>query len=135
MYEIIRRMIDHVVTDLVEATRDRLAEFAPASIDDIRASGRQIVAFSDPVYEEHVSLKRFLLKNLYKHSRVREMTDRAADIVQGLFTRYMQDPGQMPPEFADPARAGSERDRARVVADYVAGMTDRFAIREYERLA
>ncbi len=134
VYEIIRRMIDGVVSDLIEATRSRLAELAPETIDDVRAHGRVLVGFSDEVNEQHVSLKRFLMRNLYKHEKVREMTDRARHMVETLFERYMADLEQMPEEFSKTAAGGDEAGKARVVADYVAGMTDRFAIKEYERL-
>lgn len=134
VYEIIRRMINFVVTDLIEATQARLAELDPQSIDDVRAHSAPIVAFSDDVYEQHVSLKHFLMTNLYKHDKVREMTGRARDMVAALFGRYMADIGEMPDEFSSRAAAGDEAGRARVVADYVAGMTDRFAIKEFERM-
>ncbi len=134
VYEIIRRMIDGVVSDLIEATRSRLAELAPETIDDVRAHGRVLVGFSDEVNEQHVSLKRFLMRNLYRHEKVREMTDRARHMVETLFERYMADLEQMPEEFSKAAAGGDEAGKARVVADYVAGMTDRFAIKEYERL-
>ncbi len=134
VYEIIRRMIDGVVSDLIEATRSRLAELAPETIDDVRAHGRVLVGFSDEVNEQHVSLKRFLMRNLYRHEKVREMTDRARHMVETLFERYMGDLDEMPEEFSKAAAGGDEAGKARVVADYVAGMTDRFAIKEYERL-
>lgn len=135
VYEIIRRMINHVVSDLITTTRQRLAELKPQSIDDIRAADRPVVAFSDETYEQHLALKRFLMTNLYRHEKVREMTDRASTMVTQLFAAYMNDPRQMPAEFAVAAGKVDESGRARVVADYVAGMTDRFAIREFERLA
>ncbi len=134
VYEIIRRMINYVVTDLIETTRGRLETLAPDSIEDIRAHDQVIVAFSDDVHAQHVALKRFLMKNLYKHARVTEMTEQARDMVQVLFRSYMDDAGRLPREFATRARAGGEAERARVVADYIAGMTDRFAIKEHERL-
>ena len=134
VYEIIRRMINHVVTDLIEATAERLAQTAPSSIDDVRQASA-LVAFSAEAAEHHQSLKRFLMANLYKHDRVVQMTDRARHMVETLFAGYMADARQMPEQFADPAESGDEALRARTVADYVAGMTDRFAIKEFERLS
>ena len=134
VYEIIRRMINHVVTDLIEATQARLRAIDPGSIDEIRDRSDVIVAFSDDIYTKHLSLKQFLMRNLYKHDKVSQMTDRARHTVKTLFDAYMADIRRMPDEFSSRAAAGDEEARARVVADYVAGMTDRFAIREFERL-
>jgi dGTPase len=137
VYEVIRRMIGHLVADLIETTRAGLDAVAPASIDDVRNQPEPIVRFSDGVHEQHVALKRFLYRNLYRHEKVRVMTDRAKETVKFLFDRYLEQPEEMGADFSAPAlAAGSDRSRrARVVADYIAGMTDRFAIREHERLA
>jgi dGTPase len=136
IYEIIRRMIDKVVTDLIDSTTRRLDSLAPESIEDIRAQRDVVVALSDRVYEQHAALKQFLSKHLYRHDKVRVMTDKAKLMVEVLFERYMSDPGQMPAEFCSRATANgaNESTKARVVADYVAGMTDRFAIAEHDRL-
>ncbi|MEX0975530.1 MAG: deoxyguanosinetriphosphate triphosphohydrolase [Woeseia sp.] len=137
LYEIVRRMINYVVTDLIENTRTNLAELRPASIDDIRRHGKPVVQFSDPVLAAHMELKRFLNRGFYRHEKVKVMTDKAKAIVQLLFKRYMDDPTTMAPDFSTPALAAAhdETTRARIVADYIAGMTDRFAIAEHERLA
>ena len=94
------------------------------------------MALSEEVFAMHTSLKRFLNKQLYRHDKVREMTDQTKAMIAVLFDRYMTDPGQLPAEFSARASAdgGTESVRARVVADYIAGMTDRFAIAEYDRL-
>lgn len=135
VYEIIRRMINHVVSDLIVASGERISALRPQDIADIRAAGHPVVAFSDAVYEQHVALKKFLMANFYKHEKVQDMTGKARTMVATLFAAYIAEPEQMPAEFSQ-AAAGAERtDQARVVADYVAGMTDRFAIREYQRLA
>ena len=137
IYEIIRRMINKVVTDLIDITTRRLESLAPDSIEEIRAQQDPLVVLSDSVFEEHGALKQFLSKHLYRHDKVREMTDKAKLMVEVLFERYMSDPGQMPGEFNSRATANevNESIKARVVADYVAGMTDRFAIAEHDRLA
>lgn len=134
VYEIIRRMIDHVVSDLMRATEHRLVAVAPQSIDDVRTCGQRLVGFSDEVREQHLSLKQFLRENLYRHEHVVAMTDRAKETVRSLFEAYMNDVHAMPDEFAVRAESTAVEERARTVADYIAGMTDRFAIREHERL-
>ncbi len=134
IYETIRRMIGAVVTDLIENTRANIDAAAPQSIDDVRKAGKALVAFSDEVFEQHVSLKRFLQKHLYSHEKKLEMTRRAQRIVRELFDLYSADINLLPPEFASRADGQDQAGRARVVADYVAGMTDRYAIAEHERL-
>jgi dGTPase len=137
LHEVVRRMINHVVTDLIENTRTNLAELQPASIEDVRRHGKPLVQFSDSVFTKHTELKRFLNHSFYRHEKVKVMTDKAKVIVQLLFEHYMDDPTAMAADFSAPALTAGhdEMSRARIVADYVAGMTDRFAIAEYERLA
>jgi len=136
IYEIIRRMINYVVSDLIDRTASRLNELGPSSIDDVRAESAPIVGFSDEVLEKHTKLKRFLNTNLYEHEQVLGMTGEAKDMIVVLFDRYMNNTQEMPAEFANRACTddASKTDKARVVADYIAGMTDRFAIAEHERL-
>jgi dGTPase len=136
IYEIIRRMIDKVVTDLIDNTTRQLEALAPDSIECIRGQRDAIAVLSDDVYEKHTALKQFLSKHLYRHDKVREMTDKAKLMIQILFERYMNNPGQMPAEFCSRAtdKDADESGQARVVADYIAGMTDRFAIAEHDRL-
>ncbi|HZX22799.1 MAG TPA: deoxyguanosinetriphosphate triphosphohydrolase [Woeseiaceae bacterium] len=138
IHEVIRRMINRVVTDLIRETAGRLRAAQPRCIDEVRDQEGPLVGFSDEVREQHLSLKRFLHANLYRHHRVLGMTLKARRVVEVLFAAYMDEPRLMPAEFASAARsAGREHGdaaRARVVADYVAGMTDRYAIAEHERL-
>ena len=131
IYEIIRRMINLVVSDLIEQTASRLEELKLSSIDDVRSQKASIVGLSDQVFEKHLSLKRFLNKNLYLHEQVLDTTGEAKGMLERLFEWYLNDPQQMPAEFAERAR---KEDKPRVVADYIAGMTDRFAISEHERM-
>ncbi len=137
IYEIIRRMINTVVTDLIDQTASRLNELRPSSIDDIRSESAPIVGFSDEIFEKHSNLKSFLNRNLYHHEKVLGMVGEAKGMIEMLFDRYMTEPEEMPAEFAGRAATddGDQTGKARVVADYVAGMTDRFAIAEYERLS
>ena len=93
-----------------------------------------MVGFSEPVQEMHGALKQFLHENLYRHNRVRSMNERTKSMIDLLFGCYMADPDEMPSSFSEQGNA-SDADRARVVADYIAGMTDRFAVAEHERLA
>jgi dGTPase len=136
IYEIIRRMINKVVTDLIDNTQQRLDAVGPGSITDVREHPEPLVALGEEVFAMHTSLKQFLHKKLYRHDKVREMTDEAKAMIEVLFDRYMADPGQLPTDFAARASVddGSTTKKARVVADYIAGMTDRFAIAEYDRL-
>jgi len=135
IYEIIRRMIDTVVTDLIDETQRRLDADKPASINDVRKAGRPLVGMSDAVYEQHTALKRFLNEHLYRHEKKLEMTARVQAVVAELFATFMSDTATMPAQFASAAESQDEAGRARVVADYVAGMTDRFALAEHERIS
>jgi dGTPase len=137
IYEIIRRMINYVVSDLIDQTTLRLNELRPSSINDIRAQRLPIVGFSNEVHEKHMNLKLLLNKNLYHHQKVLSMMEEAKSMIEVLFDRYMSNPEKMPSEFAARARIHDKHQtrKARVVADYIAGMTDRFAIAEHERLS
>ena len=138
VHETIRRMIDRVVRDVVSASAARIADAAPQSIDAVRAETAPLIVMSDAVREEHLELKRFLNTHLYRHYRVLRMTNKARKVLRELFEVFMQDIDLLPDEHRQ-AAANAERQhgkpgRARVVADYVAGMTDRYAIVEHRRL-
>lgn len=135
IYEIIRRMIGAVVSDLIEETRNRIQAAAPGSIDDVRNAGKPLVSMSDAMYEKHVSLKKFLHRHLYSHEQKLAMTREVQAMVQDLFAAYMEDINRMPEQFAAAASAADGAARARVVADFIAGMTDRYAIAAHETLA
>jgi len=136
--EIVRHMIDHVVTDVITTSTAAIHEAAPANIADVRTQRRALIAMSDWMSAEHHQLKHFLRDHVYKHYRVLRMTNKAQQVVTALFNAFMQTPELMPPEyqhgaaklFATAGTAG----RARVVADYIAGMTDRYAVLEHERV-
>lgn len=138
IHETIRRMINRVVKDVVATSAQRIAAVAPESIDAVRAQREPLIRMSDAVHAEHVELKRFLHANLYRHNRVLGMTTKARKTVRELFETFMQDVDLLPPEHRDAALAaegqGGKAARARVVADYIAGMTDRFALAEHQRL-
>ncbi len=134
IYEIIRRMINTVVTDLIDQTRANIKEFSPQSIDDVRRAGKPLVGMSDEIYAQHVGLKRFLNKHLYRHEQKLAMTKKVQAILKDLFQNYMTDIDKMPLQFSTAVDKQDQTSRARVVADYIAGMTDRFAIAEHERI-
>jgi dGTPase len=134
IYEIIRRMIGAVVTDLIEQTRRQIEAAAPDSIDDVRDAGKPRVSMSDAMYEQHAALKRFLNEHLYRHEQKLEMTRKVQAMVQDLFVAYMEDTNRMPQQFTVHAQGAKDADRARIVADYIAGMTDRYAIAAHETL-
>jgi dGTPase len=138
IHEVVRRMINRQVTDLVEASRERLAAVDPADIVAVRALSSPLIGFSDNMREHNLELKRFLRKELYQHYKVRRMSAKAQRVIRTLFEVFMDDPALLPPEFSRQARSLEEvqgtAGRARAVSDYVAGMTDRYAIAEYERV-
>jgi dGTPase len=127
--ETVRRMINTLIVDLTEESSRRIAGAAPSSVDDVRLAG-PLIAFSPPLRAEADVLKRFLLDNLYRHYRVMRMTTKARRIVRELFAAFFEEPRLLPADHQ--ARAALEKPRA--IADYVAGMTDRYAIREHRRL-
>ena len=135
IYEVIRRMIGFVVGDLIGTSLQRIQECAPGSIDAVREQPGPLISLSDATLQQHLSLKKFLRENLYRHQQVRQMNDETRGIVEALFERFFHEPETMPGSFATNAKSGGESHRARIVADYIAGMTDRFAIAEHERLA
>jgi dGTPase len=135
IYEIIRRMINTVVTDLIETTQRNLDEAGPESIDEVRAAGRPLVGFSAEIGEQHRLLKQFLQRHLYSHERKLEMTRKVQTVLQELFETFMNDVSRMPAEFAAAAGQGDDAARARVVTDYIAGMTDRYAFAEHKRIS
>src|SRR5690606_18332499 len=131
--ETVRRMINTLILDLSGTTEARVAEVAPAHIDDIRCSP-PLARFSHDMREEANQLKAFLHDNLYKHYQVMRMTTKAARIVRELFAAFLDEPRLLPPQYQRlDAQAGADA-QARAIADYIAGMTDRYAIREHARL-
>ena len=138
IHEIGRRMIDDVVSDLIEATAGRLVEAKPANIDAVRALAHPLVGFSKARAAEHAELKKFLRTRLYRHEHIEAQRTGAAQVLRGLFEAFMQDVTRMPAEHREAAltmeTAQGMAGRARGVADYVAGMTDRYAFQEHARL-
>ncbi len=138
IHETVRRMINHLVNDLIENSASALAKANPANIDEVRAQAEPLVAFGAEARAINIEIKRFLRHNLYTHYRVHRMTNKAKNIVRSLFEAFNEDVRLLPGEHAIKALA-MEREsgvdgRARAVADYIAGMTDRYAITEFKRL-
>lgn len=127
LYETIRRMLSAQVYDVIDATRAAIEASAPVDADAVRKAP-PLVAFSETMQAQSEELKRFLFRNLYRHPQVTQTTDQAQQVVRELFDAYIERSGEMPASYAE------RRDKPRAVADYIAGMTDRFAVREHERL-
>ena len=129
IHETVRRMINTLVVDLCTHSEENIAQHQPKTIDDIRQLPH-LIGFSKEIAEQNQKLKQFLRKNLYHHYKVNRMSAKAARIVRELFKAFFENTGLLPDEF----QLAAETDKARAVADYIAGMTDRFAIREHRKL-
>ena len=138
VHEIIRRMINRQVIDLIDTTRHNLQQIKPGTIDDIRNHSHELAGFSPDMLEMNQELKRFLRKQMYSHFRVHRMSVKATHIIQHLFNAFFDDPKLLSPKYhtivkqkqAEHGDAG----KARAIADYIAGMTDRYAIAEYGKI-
>jgi dGTPase len=131
LYETIRLMITAMTADLVDTSAALLCDAAPQHIDDVRALP-PLIRFSDTMRAETTALKRFLYANLYRHFKVNRMRVKASRIVRELFDAFMTDPVLLPPDYQ--VASGDVHKQARKIADYIAGMTDRYAIREHKRI-
>jgi dGTPase len=130
-YQIIRRLIDRHITDLIETSAERLQQLGIHTSDDVRAAPESAIAFSDPLQTQRQPLRRFLFGQLYRHYRVVRMSDKAHRFVRDLFIVYRAKPEQLPPSTQRRiATDGLERS----VCDYIAGMTDRYALEEHQKL-
>ncbi len=138
VHETIRQMIGSQVTDLIQTSQQNITAAGVVTIDDVRAQNETLIRFSDEMFAQSRLMKKFLRENLYFHHQVYRMTRKAHQITEALFDAFINDAKLLPPEhqaYASKAKkSDTEADYARVVADYVAGMTDRFAIKEYDRL-
>jgi dGTPase len=138
VHETIRRMINYIVIDFIHTTQRQIERAKPASIDDVRHQAKPLAMLSEACFEEHTELKSFLREHVYRHYKVLRMTSKARRVLQELFEAFFREVRLMPPEHRDHALAGEQTHgpagRARAVADYIAGMTDRYAILEHRRL-
>ena len=131
IYETLRRLITALADDLIATSSALLKDAAPADIEAVRASP-PLIRFSDGMRKDATELKRFLRANLYQHYQVNRMRVKASRIVRELYHAFMAEPVLLPPDYQD--QSGDLGKRARKIADYIAGMTDRYAIREHRRL-
>jgi len=129
--QIIIYLINSQVTDLVEQTASLIADLGVRSAADVRAAGRRLFVFSDPIARQKTELEAFLRDRLYRHYRVVRMMTKAKRFVRALFQAYLADERQLPDDYR---RAAEEEPLVRVICDYIAGMTDRYALDEYIKL-
>jgi len=138
IHEIIRRMINVLVVDLIDHTQQRIEAACPASIHEVRSQTEMLAGFSDEMRSLNLELKQFLRHKLYRHYRVHRMSAKASRIISALFNAFIDDIGLLPDDYQQNARDYEQQQgqtgRARAVADYIAGMTDRYAITEYGRI-
>jgi dGTPase len=132
--EAVRRLIGDWVDDLVRETRRRLTALDPESAEDVRLAGVPLVGFSDDMTAKAAGLRQFLWERMYRHHKVNRVRSQARRIVKELFELFLAEPDTMPPDWQVGADGAHSPKTARIVADYIAGMTDLFAIDEHRRL-
>ena len=137
-HETIRRIINALTTDLIESSQARIESARPGNIDEVRAQPKLLIGYSETIRKENLELKKFLRDSMYMHHQVYRVMSKARGVIQDLFEALFEDPRLMPPNFFEQSREREARTgeagRARTVADYIAGMTDRYALDEHERL-
>jgi dGTPase len=133
--ETVRRMINFLILDVIAETQRRIGDAGVETLDDVRSASEALVGFSRPVRHMNGELKRYLYQHMYKHYRVVRMASKAERVIQEIFAAYMGKPEMLPPDHVQKLdKDAPVEKRARVIADYIAGMTDRFALDEYDRL-
>ncbi|MBF0250222.1 MAG: deoxyguanosinetriphosphate triphosphohydrolase [Alphaproteobacteria bacterium] len=134
VHEVVRRTIGMMVEDILAETRARLADAKPRTADDVRRYGAPLVGFSEAMAKNDRELKEFLFPHMYRHYKLNRMTSKAKRVVRDLFDLFLSEPGTLPTEWQVGAAGPGDAATARVVADYIAGMTDRHALDEHKRL-
>ena len=134
VHEFIRRLIGLLIEDVVAETRRRLAALAPRSADEVRQAVAPVAGFSAAIGEADGAIKAFLKPRMYRHPRVMHVMDQATDVLKNLFARYSAHPEDLPAEWREGLADAEEAGRARRIADFIAGMTDRYALAEHARL-
>jgi dGTPase len=138
VHETVRRIVNEVVIDVIESSSYRLQQAKLKDSEAVRTHGEPLIGMTDTMRAQHLELKQFLREQVYRHQRVLRMTSKAKRVVKALYAAFMEETRLMPIEYRDTAQRAEERDgmagRARIVADYIAGMTDRYAIVEHARL-
>jgi dGTPase len=133
--ELVRELISYLIGAVVSESRSRLQAAKPNSVDDVRNHGEVLIAFSPGAAQAEAEIKSFLRQRMYRHPRVMHVMGDAEQILFDLFARYQKVPGDLPPEWLPPgAEAETETERARRIGNFIAGMTDRFALTEHQRL-
>ena len=134
IHEAVRDMIGYMVSDVLGETRRRLANEKPKSADDVRALSRAICDFSEEFREKEAPLRKFLYENMYRHYKVNRMMGQASRVVKELFDLFIKDPDILPTDLRDACDGPGTEMTARIVCDYIAGMTDSYAIAEHKKL-
>jgi dGTPase len=134
IHELVRRVITIFIEDVIAQSAEQIEESGVASLEDVRRAGRPLIGFSPAFARADAELKAFLFANMYRHPNVRQVREKADLVVKRLFSAFYETPALMPEEWAHLAAGLSEGERARLAADYIAGMTDRFAISEHRRV-
>lgn len=133
-HEVIRRMINRMVGDVLDQTKQNIANENVENIDQIRALGKPLVHFSDEMQGVNKAIKSFLMNRMYRHFKVNRMTSKARRVVAELFTFFISEPNCLPPAWQKLLKDQSDQVKAETVADFIAGMTDRFALEEHARI-
>ena len=133
-HELVRRLITQMIEDVIAETGRRLRALAPRSADDVRHAEHPVGAFSPAMAEADRAIKGFLYPRMYRHSRIMRIMGDAESLLRALFARYLEQPDDMPAEWADIVDRGDAAARSRHIADFIAGMTDRYALMEHARL-
>lgn len=134
IHELIRRLIHGMVVDVLEQTRTNIDKFGVETVDDIRRAGKPLVHFSEEMQETNLQLKSFLMQNMYRHYKVNRMASKSRRVVKDLFQFFLAEPECLPNGWRDQASTSGTAKTAMVVSDFIAGMTDRFALDEHRRI-
>ncbi len=134
VHELVRGLITHLIEDVIAQTGSRLAALSPRSADDVRHAKGPVGGFSPAMAEADRAIKGFLYPRMYRHARIAHIMAEAEQVVGDLFARYVASPEDMPAEWAHGAELGEQATRLRRIADFIAGMTDRYALIEHARL-
>ena len=133
-HEFVRRLIGLLIEDVIAETTRRLAKLNPHSADEVRSAPAAVAAFSAPTASAEALIKDFLKEHMYRHERIKRVMNEAERVVRDLFARYSTHPGDLPPEWGEGLAQVGDKERARHIADFIAGMTDRYALAEHARL-
>src|SRR5205823_11318305 len=133
-YELMRRLITRMIEDVIAQSRRHIVELEPSSADAVRNAGRPVVGFSAAMAEADRAIKDFLLPRLYRHARIMRIMGEAEELVRRLFAYYVDTPGDLPADWLGGFGSSDATSRALRIADFIAGMTDRYAMVEHTRI-